>query len=130
MVNIEKLLFLHIRQFQFLVSEESEILATYKKLTDSEKDTYVKLLHELQKIYNYINSTPKLNIRPDDGVHTVEAYHEKIHPVSDIILKTFADFNFTLKKTMTKKLKASIIALFGEKYFNEKYSGIEIIDDI
>jgi|GEM_PF-2762502 hypothetical protein len=130
MENIEKLLFLHIRQYQFSANEESEILATYRKMTDVEKNTYHKLQHELHKIYSYINSAPKLNVRPNDGVQTVEAYNEKIHPVSDIILKVVFDFNFTLKKTMTKKVKASIITLLGEDYFNKKFSGIEIIDDI
>lgn len=130
MENIEKALFLNVRQLQYLTSEDLEIATTFSKMTDVQKDEYVKLNRELRNIWNYINIAPILNVRPDDGVNTIQAYHEKINPVSDIILKVINDFNFTLKKNMTKKEKEAIITILGEGYFNEKYSDIDIIDDL
>lgn len=130
MNNIEKALFLHIRQYQYSVSENSEILSAYREMTNEEKEEYYKLSRELHDIWNYINSQPILNVRPDDGVTTVQAYHEKIHPVSDVVLKVINDFGFTLKQTMTKKEKVAIIAILGQDYFDAKYGDIEIIEDL
>jgi hypothetical protein len=130
MNKIEKILFLHIRQYQYSVSEESEINAVYREMTEEEKNEYAKLWNELHEIWNYINSPPVLNVRADDGVKTVQAYHEKVNPVNDVILKVINDFDFTLKETMTKKQKAAMIAILGESYFNEKYRDVQIIDDL
>ncbi len=130
MENIEKALFLKVRQYQYSISEDLEIAKTFSEMNEVQRGEYVNLSRELHNIWNYINSDPVLNSRPDDGVTSVQAYHEKINPVSDVILKVINEFNFTLKNTMTKKEKEAIIAILGENYFNEKYSDIDIIDDV
>lgn len=130
MNNIEKALFLDMRQYQYSVSEESEILSAYRVMTEDEKNEYHRLSRELHEIWNYINAPVVLNVHPDDGVKTVKAFHEKIRPVSDVILKVADDFGFSLKKTMTKKEKAAMIAILGENYFNQKFGDVEIIDDL
>ena len=130
MENIEKALFLKVRQYQYSTSEDLEIAKTFSEMNEVQKGEYVKLSRELHNIWNYINSAPLLNSRPDDWVTAVQAYHAKINPVSDVILKVISDFNFTLKNTMTKKEKEAIIAILGENYFNEKYSDINIVDDL
>ncbi len=130
MNNLEKALFLKIRQYQFTTSEDLEIATTYRSMNKEEKEEYIKLNRELHNIWNHINSQPILNVHPNDGVKTVQDYHEKINPVSSVILKIINDFNFTLKKTITKKEKEAIIAMLGKEYFNEKYSDINVIDDL
>ncbi|MDI1355614.1 MAG: hypothetical protein PSX36_11885 [bacterium] len=129
MNNLEKVIFLHLRQYQYARDESSEILATYGQMTELENQEYNKLNREMHRIWNYINSKPVLNVRPDDGVTTVQLYHEKITPVSEIILRVSNDYGLTLKETITKKYKEAIIAVFGEDYFNANFTGISEIED-
>lgn len=129
MNRLEKAVFLKMRQYQFTTDESSEVLATYGQMTNEEKEEFYKLSREIHSILNYINSQPILNVRPDDGVTTVQAYHEQIKPVSEIILKVVYEFGLNLTNTITKKAKDAIIAFFGIDYYNTNYGDITVIDD-
>ena len=130
MNKIEKAIFLHLRQYQYTTDENSEITSTYSNMSADEKKEYGNLSRELHTIYNHINSKPVLNVKADDGVNSIQTYHEKYGPVSDTILKIVNDFGFTLRDSVTKKQKEAIIAILGEEYYQSNYGDKPVIEDL
>lgn len=115
---LEKILFIDLTCHQLGVPDTNHpyFIATLEKLSEVEKNQYVKLTNQIHQIWNYVNMPKMLNF--DKRVNSVFEYHEIIQPVEERILTVCRDFGITLKEELTDEFKAAAKKISGKDYFD------------
>ena len=118
MNTFEKIVFLEMTNKQFAKLPDSEYYATYKKLTEAEKDIIdLKISNEIHEIWSWINSKQREGIHKKE-INSIEEYNEHISPVNEIILSVSSDFGLSLKRELSEKFKNAIMNMFGKEYLD------------
>lgn len=115
--NLEKIVFLQMRNKQFAKFPNREYDDTLKKLSENEETIFNRILcQEIHQIWSYLNCR-QINYKGKPVVHTVHEYDKFIKPVSEIILKVSAKYSLTLKDEVSAEFKSTLKLLFGEDYY-------------
>ncbi|MDO3693912.1 hypothetical protein QVZ41_03495 [Wenyingzhuangia sp. chi5] len=111
-VQLEKMVFLEIRNKQFLRFPDKEYYEGLSLLSDEEKNVfYRKFCDEIHEIWTFINS----NKGRVHNVHSVKEYDEFVSPVNRIILRISIKYGFTLKRILPNGFKEGLKIFKGEE---------------
>lgn len=125
-MNIDKEIVLNELKIKHNLISASELknhLAQFDLLSEQKQEELLNHINEIHLIYNRINSNSIEKRFSNDvmGIQSIKEYHQKIKPVSNIILDVSEEYNIDLKIKHSQKFNSACIAIFGEDYFQSRF---------